>query len=68
MKSEERSHHLADTFAKEALDSGLFENAHLDDDGYCETCGGTGIIITCCDDLCANGDHCIHGDGEDICL
>ena len=26
-----------------------------------------GIIITCCDDMCAGQDHCIHGDGEAIC-
>jgi hypothetical protein len=33
----------------------------------CDECMGTGIIITCCDDLCANSDHCIHGDGEAPC-
>lgn len=33
----------------------------------CLTCNGTGVIITCCDDLCANSDHCIHGDGEEMC-
>ena len=26
-----------------------------------------GIIITCCDDMCAGQDHCIHGDSEAIC-
>ena len=25
------------------------------------------IIITCCDDMCVGQDHCIHGDGEEIC-
>lgn len=41
----------------------------LDYDEYvtCEYCGGEGVIITCCDDLCVGGGHCIHGDGEDIC-
>jgi hypothetical protein len=42
------------------------------DSGYgetetCEECGGTGVIITCCDDMCVGGDHCIHGDGEMMC-
>ncbi len=34
---------------------------------YCWQCGGTGTIITCCDDLCRASDHCMHGDGEEIC-
>jgi DNA-directed RNA polymerase subunit RPC12/RpoP len=38
-----------------------------DRDYYCPTCGGEGIIITCCDDICIGGGHCIHGDGEEIC-
>jgi hypothetical protein len=33
----------------------------------CLECYGSGIIITCCDDLCVGGDHCIHGDGEEFC-
>lgn len=33
----------------------------------CDMCGGEGVIITCCDDLCVGGGHCIHGDGEEIC-
>lgn len=33
----------------------------------CLECGGTGIIITCCDDICVGGGECIHGDGEEIC-
>jgi hypothetical protein len=33
----------------------------------CERCGGEGIIITCIDDLCVGGGHCIHGDGEEVC-
>ena len=38
-----------------------------DDNGYCDLCGGEGIIITCADDICVGGGHCIHGDGEEIC-
>jgi len=38
-----------------------------DDDDYCDLCGGEGIIITCCDDICVGGGHCIHGDGEEMC-
>jgi len=38
-----------------------------EDDDYCPTCDNKGYIITCCDDLCANSDHCIHGDGESMC-
>lgn len=37
------------------------------DDGFCLTCYGEGIIITCCDDICVGGGHCIHGDGEEVC-
>lgn len=37
------------------------------DDGSCYMCGGARYIITCCDDLCATSDRCIHGDGEDDC-
>ncbi len=33
----------------------------------CLTCNGEGFVITCCDDLCVGGDHCIHGDGEEAC-
>lgn len=38
-----------------------------DDDGYCETCGGEGVIITCIDDLCVGAGECMHGDGEELC-
>lgn len=38
-----------------------------DHDSTCLTCGGTGIIITCMDDICVGGNHCIHGDGEAVC-
>ena len=33
----------------------------------CYYCFGRGFVITCPDDMCANNDHCIHGDGEMIC-
>lgn len=33
----------------------------------CPNCDGEGTIITCCDDLCVGGHHCIHGDGEEMC-
>lgn len=33
----------------------------------CNRCNGTGEIVTCCDDLCANSDTCIHGDGYATC-
>ena len=39
----------------------------VDDDGPCETCGGIGFIVTCCDDLCQGSGGCIHGDGEVPC-
>jgi len=38
-----------------------------EDDNWCPTCNCRGFIITCPDDLCHGGDHCIHGDGEEIC-
>lgn len=40
---------------------------YFEDDGYCNTCGGEGFIITCVDDLCHGGGYCIHGDGERVC-
>lgn len=33
----------------------------------CPDCGGTGVIITCCDDICNARGECIHGDGEEVC-
>lgn len=38
-----------------------------DEQPYCHTCGGKGSSITCCDDICVGGGHCIHGDGEEDC-
>jgi hypothetical protein len=37
------------------------------DSGYCWRCDGKGYIVVCIDDLCRNADHCMHGDGEQIC-
>jgi hypothetical protein len=37
------------------------------DDGSCYACGGSGWIITCCDDMCRGADECIHSDGETAC-
>lgn len=33
----------------------------------CPGCGGEGIVITCCDDICVGQRSCMHGDGEDLC-
>ena len=30
-------------------------------------CGGSGVQMTCWDDLCQGQGYCIHGDGEDVC-
>ncbi|WP_423459957.1 hypothetical protein [Ottowia sp. VDI28] len=42
------------------------------DDGYeglytCWKCGGEGIEVFCCDDLCQGQDYCMHGDGQRMC-
>jgi len=34
---------------------------------YCLGCDNKGYVIICCDDLCANEEYCIHGDGQIIC-
>jgi len=34
---------------------------------YCSRCDNRGYIIDCIDDMCANGDECIHGDGNRVC-
>ena len=41
---------------------GLYDEPHPD----CR-CDGSGIIITCPDDLCRGAGHCIHGDGMKLC-
>ena len=33
----------------------------------CQRCKETGEEVICCDDLCANNDECIHGDGYAPC-
>jgi len=33
----------------------------------CQRCNETGEEVICCDDLCANSDECIHGDGYAPC-
>lgn len=33
----------------------------------CNCCYGLGYINECCDDICANSERCIHGDGEVVC-
>lgn len=38
-----------------------------DEPSFCNTCNNQGYIIECIDDLCANSNHCIHGDGEVSC-
>lgn len=37
------------------------------DDDYCDTCDNTGVIVTCCDDICVGRGECMHGDGEQMC-
>lgn len=37
------------------------------DQAGCNTCGGHGYIITCCDDLCRGNGECMHGDGQRAC-
>lgn len=39
-----------------------------DEPHECPHCGGSGVVMTCCDDLCHGQGYCIHGDGEDMCL
>lgn len=33
----------------------------------CQRCYGEGFIVVCQDDLCANSERCIHGDGDQVC-
>ena len=42
-------------------------DTYLDDEPpECPYCGGSGTVMTCCDDLCHGQGYCIHGD-EDVC-
>lgn len=43
------------------------DDEQFEGESYCWKCGGTGIIITCCDDLCQGQGYCMHGDGEIVC-
>lgn len=43
------------------------EETEDDREGGCDHCGSTGIIVTCCDDLCRGAGECMHGDGEATC-
>lgn len=36
-------------------------------DPYCYECDDTGLVMTCCDDMCRGAGECIHGDGMKIC-
>lgn len=38
-----------------------------DEPHECPHCGGGGVVMTCCDDLCHGQGYCIHGDGEEMC-
>ena len=33
----------------------------------CPDCGGSGLVMACCDDICVGQGECIHGDGEVMC-
>lgn len=52
---------------------GDFDEDELEDDdfddsaGCCNTCGGSGSIIVCVDDMCRGAGECFHGDGEIPC-
>lgn len=49
------------------LDDGDDEGAYLGEAVTCWRCGGEGIEIFCCDDLCHGAGYCIHGDGDRAC-
>jgi len=38
-----------------------------DEDGCCPTCGGSGEICFCVDDMCRALGECMHGDGDGPC-
>ena len=54
-------------FAPESRPGYFDEPDDFNDDGICDRCGGDGVIITCCDDLCVGAGECMHGDGEIVC-
>lgn len=43
------------------------EPEHDEELESCETCGGSGEILVCCDDICHGLGECIHGDGMAMC-
>lgn len=47
----------------------MSDDDYLDDDDYdgCYLCGGSGFLVTCCDDMCHGSGHCMHGDGMEDC-
>jgi hypothetical protein len=47
-------------------DPDLWEDDH-DDDSYCPTCLGEGLVLICCDDICVGQGYCMHGDGGEVC-
>lgn len=51
------------------MDACIDPRGDTDDEGSpeCPKCGGSGVVMTCCDDLCHGQGYCIHGDGEEPC-
>lgn len=33
----------------------------------CPNCGGSGVLLVCCDDICQGQGYCMHDDGEEVC-
>lgn len=51
---------MARTDEESVMESDPFEDV-------CNTCDGTGWVVTCFDDICVGLGECIHGDGEEAC-
>lgn len=47
-------------------DSYWDDDPYPDDDPRC-ICDGSGIRVTCIDDMCRGAGECMHGDGEELC-
>lgn len=43
------------------------EGDYLGEAVTCWGCGGEGIVVFCCDDICQGQGYCMHGDGDSIC-
>lgn len=43
------------------------EDGYLGEAVTCWGCGGEGIVVFCCDDICQGQGYCMHGDGDSIC-